>query len=45
MPLVILSASLIIIVAVVLIPATLYESKQLKDPNSDFNEFYPVEYK
>lgn len=41
MPLVILLASLIFILAVVLIPCAIYESKQ----GDDFTEFYPNEYK
>lgn len=41
MPLLILSASLIIIFAVVLIPSCFYESKQ----ESDYYDFIPVEYK
>lgn len=45
MPFIILSVSLVLILAVVLIPLGIYESKQMKAPNSDYNEFYPVEYK
>lgn len=41
----VLIGSLVLILAVVLIPLGIYESKQMKDPNSDYNEFYPIEYK